>query len=148
MSTEMPDHIIVLGTSEFQWLMRPFGLLLEKYCPSFKVRYFSDKQVADLPINIEFVTLPGLSGDKWDWMSDFGGGFRAILESLEEPNPFICLPDMWLRGTPDLVQLKALNEFLSSHSGFLLRLFVGNDAGLGAAENDQTFCGSVGESRV
>lgn len=131
------NKVIVIGTSDYQWLMLPFAALLKKYAPEITAEYFCDQQAIDLPPNVNFRRVPGIPTDRWDWYShDFSVGLKNILIGLRDPYPLICLPDMWLSAKPDLEGIKHIENYLFENRN-VLSLFVGTKPNLTSYLNNR-----------
>ena len=122
-------EIVVLGTIEYQWLLKPLAFMFWKYFQNAKILYFSNKFVdlEHVPANVELRTLPF---DNWDWFSDFGEGLRQAVLTLKGKVFFLCLLDMWPNNYIKLDRVEMLYNYLNCNSGTVLRGLVGDDSNL------------------
>jgi hypothetical protein len=113
-------NLILFGTWEYEWMIPPHAALMAKYAPGLDIIYYSDRQVGDLPDNVEFRRSPHLNGSEdWSWAEDtwgpfggFGVGFRACMEEYGQ--------DVALFTFGDFVPISPVNvELLEDIAAFI-----------------------------
>ncbi len=124
--------LVVFGSHQYQWHMPLFGMMHEKYWPGQKIVYFCDKQIMDLPPNIEFKRVVGIDGD-WDWEVNFIQGVRNSLQTIDDKIILLTLADMWPNRDVNQEVIGCLERYLlntiENQSPKIIRLSIANEGG-------------------
>jgi len=126
--------MICMASHDFQWQMKPFALMLQKYWGrDIQIIYYCDKVVGELPPGVEARIVPMMrerGTSTWDWTRDFGDGFSSILRELNDPILAVSMLDYWLVGPAQLDKIDALVEYMETHDN-VVRTALGNCPGVG-----------------
>lgn len=98
--------IIVIGTREYNWALKPFAYLFDKHWGAHVV-HWGDEDSGHLP----FRQCPAY-GKEWPWDHWFGNGLRSILEVLESDVFCLLLPDHWISAPVDRAGVAAMAQYM------------------------------------
>lgn len=106
--------IIVVGTHEYEWAVKIFGVLFRKYFGPDPVTYWGDREPT-LDVGLPFRQVPAYREGIWDWGLWYSDGLRSILEALVDPLVMMFLPDQWLVAPVDKDAVRELASYMGEH---------------------------------
>lgn len=107
--------ILLLGTHDYEWCIKPFSYLFKKYYGNDKIVYVADYLLNDLADNIEYLQVPAYSEGIWNWHEWFSNGLKSIFEYFDNELCLIFLLDHFISQKVNLNYLNQLSEYMLNH---------------------------------
>lgn len=107
---------ITYSSKEYQWLIKPYSLLHNKYWGGEPIHYFSPEQVMEMPCGVIYHKMEYNPGN---WELDYLSGLRFMLNSSTEEIVFISVIDHFITGTVGKGDVEILEEYMLQHKNIL-----------------------------
>ncbi len=105
--------ILLLGTHEYNWCLKPFTYLFKKYWNGDLI-YVTDR-IIHLD-NFECMQVPAYKEGIWNWRIWFTEGLYSVLDYFNENLFTILLLDHWLNKQVNIEYVNTLAEYMNNNN--------------------------------